>query len=57
MNLNAITMLIIVPVIAIFALNKVSRIIARFFVRYSVRAKYKEALEFERQRQNADIDR
>ena len=57
MNLNAITMLIIVPVIAIFALNKVSRIIARFFVRYSVRAKYKEALEFERQRQNADVDR
>lgn len=56
MNITAIIMLIVIPITAIFIISKLSRIIARFFVSPSLRTKYKEALEFDKRRQNADID-
>lgn len=54
--ITALFWLIIVPVAAIFALSKISKILARGFVNPELRAKYKESLAYWQQMQD-DIDR
>lgn len=55
MSITALFWLIVISAAALFALSKISKILARGLVSPERRAKYKESLEYWQQMQN-DID-